>query len=76
MKKTCVSAGDISDALGKLPNFIGKTMGPARLFVFVHLYEMTIFEDITCVDVEDGTNEVNSVCVCVEAAQFQGVVLC
>jgi hypothetical protein len=28
-------------------------------FVFVHLHKMTIFEDIACVVVNDGANEVN-----------------
>ncbi len=57
-EKTCVSAGDISDALEKLPNFIGKTVGP-HLLVFVHLHKVLIFKDITCVIVNDGANEVN-----------------
>jgi hypothetical protein len=34
-------------------------MGP-HLLVFVHLHEVLIFEDITCVVVNDGANEVNS----------------
>ncbi len=42
----------------KLHNFIGKTVGP-HLFVFVHLHKMTIFEDIACVIVVDGADEVN-----------------
>ncbi len=50
---------DISDALEKSPNVIGKTMGP-HLFVFVHLHKMTIFEDIACVIVYDNANEVNN----------------
>jgi hypothetical protein len=58
MKKTCVSAGNIFDALEKSPNFIGKTVGP-HLFVFVHLHKMTIFEDIASVVIDDGADEVN-----------------
>jgi hypothetical protein len=54
-EKTCVSARDISDALKKLPNFIGKTVGP-HLLVFVHFCEVSIFKDIACVVVDDGTN--------------------
>jgi hypothetical protein len=57
-KKTCFSAGDISDVLEKLPNFIGKTVG-SHLFVFFHLHKMTIFEDIASVVINDGTDEVN-----------------
>jgi hypothetical protein len=56
-EKTCVSARDISDALEKLPNFIGKTVG-RYLFVFVHLHKMMIFEDTACVVADDGSNEV------------------
>jgi hypothetical protein len=33
-------------------------MGP-DLLVFVHLHEVSIFEDITCVVVNDGADEVN-----------------
>ncbi len=57
-EKACVSAGDISDALEKLPNFIRKTVGP-HLFVFVYLCKMMIFEDIAYVVIDDGADEVN-----------------
>ncbi len=50
--------GDISDTLEKLPDFIGKTMCP-NVLVFVHLHKVLIFEDITCVVINDGTDEVN-----------------
>jgi hypothetical protein len=33
-------------------------MGP-HLFVFVHLHKIMICEDIACVIVDDGANEVN-----------------
>jgi hypothetical protein len=45
--------------LEESPNFIGKTVGP-HLLVFAHLHEVSIFEDITCVIVNDGADEVNS----------------
>ncbi len=57
-EKACVSAGDISDTLEESPHFIGKTMGP-HLLVFVHLHEVLIFKDITCVIFNDGADEVN-----------------
>jgi hypothetical protein len=57
-EKACVSAGDISDTLEESPNFIDKTVGP-HLLVFVHLHKVSIFEDITCVVINDGANEVN-----------------
>jgi hypothetical protein len=52
-------AGDISDTLEELPNFIGKTVGP-HLLVFVHLHKVSIFKDITCDIVNDGANVLNS----------------
>jgi hypothetical protein len=57
-EKTCVSAGDISDTLEESPEFFGKTMCPNAL-VFVHLHQVSLFEDITCVAINDGANEMN-----------------
>ncbi len=57
-EKACVSAGDISDTLEELPDFIGKTMSP-NLLVFVHLHKVSIFKNITCDIVNDGIDEVN-----------------
>jgi hypothetical protein len=57
-EKTCVSAGYIPDTLEDLSKFVGKTVCP-NVFVFVHFHQVSIFKDIACVVVDDGTNEVN-----------------
>ncbi len=48
----------MSDTLEESPNFISKTMCP-NVPVFVHHHEVSIFEDISSVVVNDGTDEVN-----------------
>ncbi len=57
-EKTCVSAWNVSDTLEELPKFICKTMCP-NVLVLVHFHQVLIFEDIPCVLVDDGINEVN-----------------
>ncbi len=57
-EKTCVSAGDVFDTLEELPESIGKTVHP-KMLVFVHVHQVSIFEDIASVIIDDGTNEVN-----------------
>ncbi len=49
---------DVSDTLEELPMIVGKTACP-NVLVFVRLHQVLIFEDIACVVVNDGTNEVN-----------------
>jgi hypothetical protein len=57
-EKTSVSARDVSDALEEAPKLVGKTMCPDVL-VFVQFHQVLIFEDIACIVVDDGANEVN-----------------
>ncbi len=57
-RNTGVNAGDVSDTLEESSKFVGKTVCP-NVLVFVHLHQVSIFEDITCVVVDDGTNEMN-----------------
>jgi hypothetical protein len=56
--KTRVSPWDVSDALEESPKFVGKTVCQTVL-VFGHLHQVSIFEDISCVIIDDGANEVN-----------------
>jgi hypothetical protein len=57
-EKTCVSAGDVSDALEESPKFVGKTVCP-NVLVFVQFHQVLIFEDIVYIVVDDGIDEVN-----------------
>jgi hypothetical protein len=57
-EKTCVSAVNISDTLEELPKFVGKTVCP-NVLMFAHFHQVSIFEDIACVVINDGANEVN-----------------
>jgi hypothetical protein len=49
---------DVSDTLEELPVIVGK-MVCLNLLVFVYLHKVLIFEDIACVVVDDGGDEVN-----------------
>jgi hypothetical protein len=46
------------DTLEELPKFVGKTVRP-NVLVFVHFHQVLKFENIACIVVDYGANEMN-----------------
>ncbi len=59
-EETCIGPLDIMDSLEEATKFIGKAL-LSNWTVGVGLDEVTIFEDVSCDVVDNGTNEIEGI---------------